>query len=1014
MSWATRFVLCLSGSVCLVVGQSDPNCGPFHFATGYSVKTWSIGGNGYYTSGLTREADGSLTEERFSTQAPFKKLGSTPNAQSGLSACTGLPPRAFAASLPSGFSNRLGAESTGVASRFQRVFQLVDGRSVLLMINEYVGRQKLVVFIGKDARNLDRTVQYDMPGSPGNLVIGDFNGDQQTDAAVFVFGSAASPAPQISLFLGNGDGTFAAARNFPAGPDGADLGAGDINGDGKLDVIVIGGASRNSYLLYGNGDGTLGAPVTLKTNGYETAAVTADVNGDGKTDLLFGTGGNGIYYLPGNGGGAFLAPVKVTSDGYANYVAVGDFNEDGRPDVAFSDGGSQAVGVYLAQADGTFKPGGASLAGYRPLETVVTDVDLDGHLDIVTGAIDANVLSRGYYGDATTILFGQGDGTFAGMPTFFLPKYATVLERGDFNGDGITDLVLANGPAGGASLVLGTPAGVPAAPVAIPLPPVNGGKPTVNSILVADFNADGKTDLALVLDRGTSVSILNGKGDGTFDTPINRPTPAPVTVAAVGDFNGDGQLDLAGTVQSGSNPPVSTLMIFLAAGGFYLPAGTLTIGTDVSQLEVGDFNKDGKLDFLSLDKGVFGSVNGSISLIAGNGNGSFQAPVALAATGSTTRMQLADLNGDGAVDVIAGGQTPSYSFRLFELLGKPGGGFNPVVEIPTEFGPQDIGIGDLDGDGIPDLAIAHCCGDTALGFYRGVGDGTFSAETFLPIVSSPYILKLIDYDGDGRLDVVVGAQGVSSTGALAFLRNVYARVNTLTLLNTASGAPATAIAPQSMVTAQGKNLATGDANADPASLPDTLAGASIKVVDSAGTAFAAKLYSASKASVRFIVPDAAAGAATVTLTGADGQLWSTTIQIANVSPGLYTVNAATALAQGYLVRIDPDGTQTPKEFAATNPDTGAQEPVAIDLGPDGTQIYLVLYGTGLRFVSAPEAGSVSVGGEASAPAIAANPGYPGLDEMRFLLPRSLAGRGDVEIAVTLDGAVSNTVKVRVQ
>ncbi|QOY91296.1 FG-GAP-like repeat-containing protein [Paludibaculum fermentans] len=996
-----------------MVGQSDPNCGPFQFATGYSVKTWGVGNNNYFTSGLTREADGSLTDERFSTQTPFNKLSSTPNAQTRLSTCSGLPVRTFATSLPPNFTNKLGAEPVGVAARFQRVFQLADGRSVLLMVNDYLGRQKLVVFIGKDARNLDRTVQYDVPGSPGNLVIGDFNGDQQTDAAVFVFGTGANPVSQVTVFLGNGDGTFT-GKSYPAGDGGNNLGAGDINGDGKLDVIVTGGTANVAYILYGNGDGTLGAPVTLKTLGYETSVVVADINGDGKQDLLFGTGGNGAYYLPGNGGGTFLAAVKVSLEGYANYIATGDFNEDGRPDIVYSDVNAQTISIYLAQPDGTFKSGGAGLAGYHPLETVVTDVDLDGHLDIVTGAIDANVLSRGYYGDTTAVLFGNGDGTFSGMPTFALPRSATIMVNADFNGDGISDLVMANGTAGGASIVLGSATGVPAAPTAIPLPPTNGRKPTVTSILVADFNTDGKQDLALVLDGGTSVSILNGKGDGTFDAPISRPTPAPVTVVAVGDFNGDGQLDLAGTVQSGANPPISTLMIFLAAGGFYLPAGSLTIGTNVTQLEVGDFNKDGKLDFLALDKGVFGSVNGSISLIAGNGNGSFQNPVSLAATGQTTRMQLGDLNGDGITDVIAGGQTPSYSFRLFELLGKQGGGFEPVVQIPTAFGPQDIGIGDLNGDGIPDLAIPHCCGDTSLGFYQGVGDGTFGAETFLPVISSPNILKLIDYDGDGRLDVVIGTQSSGSSGALAFLRNVYSRVNTLALANTASGAAATTIAPQSMVTAKGKNLTTGDETGDPASLPETLAGARIKLVDSAGVEFAAKLYSASKTSIRFIVPDAAAGAATITLTGADGQVWTTTAQIANVSPGLCTVNAATGLAQGYLVRVDPDGTQTPMEFAVTNPDTGAQDPVAIDLGPDGTQVFLVLYGTGLRFVSAPEAGSVSVGGEASAPAIAANPGYPGLDEMRFLLPRTLIGRGDVDIAVTLDGATSNTVKVRVQ
>lgn len=1009
MSWATRLLFVISGSVCLVVGQTDPTCGPFQFATGYAAQTYHVGDGQYYASGLAREADGTLTEERFETYTGFKKLGSYPNAQTSLWACNGVPARKFPDSAPPDLVTRLGSEPVGTAARFQRFFQLDDGRAILLMINDYIGRNKLVVFVGKDGRNLERTDQYDVTGSPDKLVIGDFNGDGQVDTAVFAYAAVYGGNALISVFLGNGDGTFTAGDVYQTSTTAATVATGDLNGDGKLDLVSAGG-SANTLLFYaGNGNGTFATPVSFTTTGYIQSMAIADMNGDSKLDLVMGTGGTGVYYLPGNGDGTFLAPVVVAATGTANYVAVGDFNEDGALDVVFPNTEASTISTYLAQPDGTYLLSSTNLAGYNPWEMVVTDVDLDGHLDIATGAGDPSALTRGYIGDSTIVLFGKGDGTYDGMPTVGLPTVATTLVSADYNGDGIVDLVV--GGRSGASLILGSSTGTPTKMNTIPLPPSGGKPPSISAAQAQDFNLDGKQDLALLANNGTTVIFLLGKGDGTFQEPITNGTPAPVTAVAVGDFNGDGTLDLAGVTQSTSS--TSSMMIFLGAGGFYFPAGSIPVGAQVTQLAVGDFNKDGKTDILALDGGVYGAGSGGLELIAGNGNGSFQAPAILMQSRFLYRMALADLNGDGVLDVVAGGQTDNYAFPIYVLLGKADGGFGEAQQLISDFGPHDVAAGDLTGDGVPDLVVAHCCGDTYLGLYQGNGDGTFQAESFLPQISSPSLISLLDGDGDGRLDIAVSTDKSGGSGALAYLRNVYARVNPLVLANTASGVVTTTLAPQQLASARGNNLTNGDETADPSSLPETLAGASIKVVDSAGTEFHALLVSASRTSVRFVVPDAVAGTATVTLTAADGQTWSTTAEIANVNPAFYSVNSD-GLAQGYLVKVDPDGTETPMVFAQSNPDTGAQEPIAIDLGPEGTKIYLVLYGTGMRFVSAPEAGSVSVGGEASTPAITANGGYPGLDEIRFLLPATLAGRGDVEIQATLDGVPSNIVKVRVQ
>lgn len=1009
MSWATRILLTISGSVCLVVGQTDPSCGPFQFATGYAAQVYHVGDGQYYASGLAREADGTLTEERFETYLGFKKLGSFPNAQTSLWNCNGVPPRKFPDSPPPDLVTRLGSEPVGTAARFQRLFQLDDGRAILLMINDYIGRNKLVVFVGKDGRNLERTDQYDVTGTPDKLVIGDFNGDGQVDTAVFSYPAVYGGNAIISIFVGNGDGTFTAGDVYQTSTTAATVATGDLNGDGKLDLVAAGG-SANTVLFYaGNGNGTFATPVSFTSTGYVQSMAIADMNGDSKLDLLMGTGGTGIYYLPGNGDGTFLAPVVVATKGTVNYLAVGDFNEDGALDVVFPDTDASTISTYLAQPNGTYVLSSTNLAGYNPWDLVVTDVDLDGHLDIATGAGDPAALTRGYIGDTTVVLFGNGDGTYAGMPTVGLANAAATLVSADYNGDGIADLVV--GSASGASLILGSSTGRPTAMQTIPLPPSGGKPPSISAAQAQDFNQDGKQDLALLANNGNTVIFLLGNGDGTFQEPITNATPAPVSAVAVGDFNGDGTLDLAGVTQS--TQTTSTMMIFLGVGGFYLPAGSIQVGTQVTQLAVGDFNKDGKTDILALDGGYYGAGSGALELIAGNGNGTFQAPATLMQSRFLYRMALSDLNGDGVLDVVTAGQTDNYAFPVYVVLGKPEGGFGEAQQLISDFGPHDVAAGDLTGDGVPDLVVAHCCGDTYLGLYQGNGDGTFQAEAFLPQISSPSLVSLLDGDGDGRLDIVVSTDKGSGGGALAYLRNVFPRVNPLVLVNTASGQETTKLAPQSMASARGSNLATGSEAGDPAALTGTLGGASVKVVDSAGNEFAALIYSTTPNSIRFIVPDAQAGTATVTVTGADGQVWSTSAEIANVSPGFYSVNPD-GLAQGYMVRVDPDGTQSALLFTQTNPDTGAEEPVAIDLGPEGTQVYLVLYGTGMRFVSAPEAGSISVGGEATQPEISASGGYPALDEIRFLLPRTLAGRGDVDIQATLDGVTSNTVKVRVQ
>jgi hypothetical protein len=245
------------------------------------------------------------------------------------------------------------------------------------------------------------------------VAVGDFNGDGHLD--VVVTGSDNNGNGRVSILLGNGDGTFQAAQNFPVGIYPGSVAVGDFNGDGRLDVVVTGsdnnGNGRVSILL-GNGDGTFQAAQNFPAAGtYPGSVVAGDFNGDGRLDLavaanqgssLQGT----VSILLGNGDGTFQAAQNFPVGSYPSSVVVGDVNGDGVPDlVVTSDtlltevvAASGTVRVLLGKGDGTFRAFPAShvsyVAGDFVSSVAVGDFNGDGWLDAVTanGSGDVSIL----------------------------------------------------------------------------------------------------------------------------------------------------------------------------------------------------------------------------------------------------------------------------------------------------------------------------------------------------------------------------------------------------------------------------------------------------------------------------------------------------------------------------------------------------------------------------------------------------------------------------------------------
>lgn len=402
-----------------------------------------------------------------------------------------------------------------------------------------------------------------------------------------------------------------------------------------------------------------------------------------------------------------------------------DLNGDGKLDFAVADSGcalfsnpctsvgsvpSATISVLLGFGDGTFV-GPSPVAGSLGLSTIAVDLTKDGNLDLATS---------GGVPDSASVLLGNGDGTFQPEASYPVGHLPWSVAAGDFRNNGITDLVTANSNCqtppcntGSVSVLLGNGDGTFQPHVDYParLEPV--------SVAVADFNGDGKLDLAVANYQSLTVSILLGNGDGTFQPAVDYPTAASPLQLVVGDFDQDGRPDLAVATSQ-------AVSILLGNGD-----GTFKSHVDYPDgggpIGLGDFNGDGKLDLA-----VAGSLPplGAPALFVffGNGDGTFQSPVTSPLQQGQAISGVADMNQDGKLDLITGDGI---------LLGNGDGTFQPPIEYPLFF---EQAMGDFSGDGAPDWVV----------------NGSLTSNSFGIVLS-------VAFKGVSPASINFGSQGVGTT-----------------------------------------------------------------------------------------------------------------------------------------------------------------------------------------------------------------------------------------------------------
>jgi hypothetical protein len=332
--------------------------------------------------------------------------------------------------------------------------------------------------------------------------------------------------------------------------------------------------------------------------------------------------------------------------------------------------------------------------------------------------------------------------SFAAAVNYVVGTNPMSVTVADFNGDGKPDLAVANWGDNTVSVLLGKGDGTfqEAVNCAAGTGPL--------WVTVGDFNGDGKPDLAVANIAG--VSVLLGNGDGTFQPAANYPAGIGPRSITVGDFDGDGKLDLA--VTNGTPAMYENVSVLLGNGdGTFQPPAIYTADHDATSVTVGDFNGDGYLDLA-----VTNQVSHDVSVLLGYGDGTFQPPANNYAGFYPYSVTVGDLNGDGKLDLAV---TDQYYGNVDVLLGKGDGTFQDAVNYAAGTSPFSVAVGDFNGDGKPDLAVTNDAGVSVL---LGKGDGTFQAAVNYVVGTNPMSVTVADFNGDGKPDLAVASgAGVS-------------------------------------------------------------------------------------------------------------------------------------------------------------------------------------------------------------------------------------------------------------
>jgi hypothetical protein len=758
--------------------------------------------------------------------------------------------------------------------------------------------------------------------APFGVAIGDLNGDGKADMAV----TNRITSGTVSVFINNGSGTFAAQTPYSAGSEPHGIVLGDVNGDGKSDMVVTnratGGGGNTISVFINNGNGTFATQATYATESAPYGIALGDVNGDGRADIAVTNRTSGtVSVFINNGNGTFATQVSHTSGTTAESIAIGDVNGDGKADMVATNNGDDNVAVFINRGNGTFPTSGVPVysTGDSPVSIALGDVNGDGRPDIST----AN-----FGGTSASVLINNSNGSFSTNVNYMAGTNPLGIALGDINGDGKADMIVANDGSENISVFLnqsramfyanstngniavGTSTGTTTPHSLFAKFTVWGASTTANTYALNAVNSASSTLFTIsnagyvtvgsttpggapsalnVITSGTndarifvgsSVAQATGNtaelvfGTGTGFGDVNGPRVYAFQTALAGGSPTDLRFDTylsgrstkmtitaTGNVGIGTTSPYAKLSVVGEAVASYFTAtttnatstfgGPLSIGgsnsttTIAGFLDVNGTGTNATSTFASnlwvkgtvqigtgslfLNNSGISSTDGSISLTGGSAGSTFGTTTitrltvsatstfnGLVGIGTSSPLYSLDIAtttrtanfiaqnitlsqsygsiisavvgsstgytnfsggiGTGGADSIGGAFNNALritntgnlvnigSIQGGETLLSASSSFAAKVDYGTGTTPQDIAVGDFNGDNKADLITSNGSSDT-ISVFRNLGSGTFASTTF-STGSGPYGVRVGDLNGDGKADLAVVNNAANSFSIL--------------------------------------------------------------------------------------------------------------------------------------------------------------------------------------------------------------------------------------------------------
>jgi large repetitive protein len=604
---------------------------------------------------------------------------------------------------------------------------------------------KITVFLGAGQGKFAAGVEYAAGAEPGSVLVADVNGDGRPDILV-----ANQSVGTVSVLLGKGDGTFEARQIYPVGFNPSFIATGDFGGNGGMDLAVAGSSRNLLAVLLNDGSGNFAKPIARSLIKAPTSLAVADFNGDGRADIALGNADGTVSILLGKGKGQFsaLADVKV-STGSLSAIAAADLNRDGKIDLVATQQDQKQVAVLLGNGDGTFASPTPYAVGHAPLSAVVADVNADGIADLVVVNSESNTFS---------VLNGNGDGTFQASRDFVAGNAPLAAVAGDFYGSGHLDLAIINHSSQTVSVPSGKGDGTFKAarsyvsgqqPVSIASGNINGGiKP---GLVVANYCGSD-----LTCSSAGNVAVFLPDASGEYHLSASYTVGAGPVSVSLADVNGDKKLDIVA-----ANRLDRTVTVLLGAGDgtFHQPA-TFPLAAAPVSIAVGDFNKDGKPDLAVLED--CGSATcrepGSVEILQSAEGGTFKSLTTYSVGYAPSALAVGDINSDKNLDIVVanrcGGDASCQSTGTGTvLLGNGSGKFTEGKTLTLGRSPSSLALGSLTGAGL-DLVVSRST-DNTVAVLKGNGDGTFKPAVAYAVGNKPGSVVLSDFNGDGKPDVAV-------------------------------------------------------------------------------------------------------------------------------------------------------------------------------------------------------------------------------------------------------------------